>query len=419
MSKKWFLVFKREYSFRVRKKSFIIMTLLMPLIFAIFIFLPVYVMDSSMSKKSKVIVIDNSGEINLSNSDNVEFEYSQSQSIKDIPQEAKEKYSAILFIPKDVESEQAVIYLLSDKNIKIAQKIKFLYQIAIEDYRYKKFGINRQLVEKIKTEAKVQVLKWTEQGATVSSVPIKFALAAFGALLLYFFIFMYGGLAMRSVMEEKVNRVVELIVSSVRPIELMFGKLLAILFVAITQFFIWFVFIILIFFASKFVLQVQDSNVIMLKLESILDMIKQVNIWFWLFTFVFFFLSGYLFFGSWFAAIGSAIDVETDAQQFVLPLSLPLIFAIIFMQPILYNPDAQLAFWMSIIPFTSPIIMPIRISFGIGDALMWWELILSMVLMILAVWASLWASAKIFRIGILLYGKKLTYKDLWKWIRQT
>jgi len=419
MSKKWFLVFKREYSFRVRKKSFIIMTLLMPLIFAIFIFLPVYVMDSSMSKKSKVIVIDNSGEINLSNSDNVEFEYSQSQSIKDIPQEAKEKYSAILFIPKDVESEQAVIYLLSDKNINIAQKIKFLYQIAIEDYRYKKFGINRQLVEKIKTEAKVQVLKWTEQGATVSSVPIKFALAAFGALLLYFFIFMYGGLAMRSVMEEKVNRVVELIVSSVRPIELMFGKLLAILFVAITQFFIWFVFIILIFFASKFVLQVQDSNVIMLKLESILDMIKQVNIWFWLFTFVFFFLSGYLFFGSWFAAIGSAIDVETDAQQFVLPLSLPLIFAIIFMQPILYNPDAQLAFWMSIIPFTSPIIMPIRISFGIGDALMWWELILSMVLMILAVWASLWASAKIFRIGILLYGKKLTYKDLWKWIRQT
>ena len=419
MSKKWFLVFKREYSFRVRKKSFIIMTLLMPLIFAIFIFLPVYVMDSSMSKKSKVIVIDNSGEINLSNSDNVEFEYSQSQSIKDIPQEAKEKYSAILFIPKDVESEQAVIYLLSDKNIKIAQKIKFLYQIAIEDYRYKKFGINRQLVEKIKTEAKVQVLKWTEQGATVSSVSIKFALATFGALLLYFFIFMYGGLAMRSVMEEKVNRVVELIVSSVRPIELMFGKLLAILFVAITQFFIWFVFIILILFASKFVVQVQDSNVIMLKLESILDMIKQVNIWFWLLTFVFFFLSGYLFFGSWFAAIGSAIDVETDAQQFVLPLSLPLIFAIIFMQPILYNPDGQLAFWMSIIPFTSPIIMPMRISFGIGDALMWWELILSMVLMILAVWASLWASAKIFRIGILFYGKKLTYKDLWKWIRQT
>ena len=419
MSKKWFLVFKREYSFRVRKKSFIIMTLLMPLIFAIFIFLPVYVMDSSMSKKSKVIVIDNSGEINLSNSDNVEFEYSQSQSIKDIPQEAKEKYSAILFIPKDVESEQAVIYLLSDKNIKIAQKIKFLYQIAIEDYRYKKFGINRQLVEKIKTEAKVQVLKWTEQGATVSSVSIKFALATFGALLLYFFIFMYGGLAMRSVMEEKVNRVVELIVSSVRPIELMFGKLLAILFVAITQFFIWFVFILLILFASKFVVQVQDSNVIMLKLESILDMIKQVNIWFWLLTFVFFFLSGYLFFGSWFAAIGSAIDVETDAQQFVLPLSLPLIFAIIFMQPILYNPDGQLAFWMSIIPFTSPIIMPMRISFGIGDALMWWELILSMVLMILAVWASLWASAKIFRIGILFYGKKLTYKDLWKWIRQT
>lgn len=419
MSKKWFLVFKREYSFRVRKKSFIIMTLLMPLIFAIFIFLPVYVMDISMSKKSKVIVIDNSGEINLSNSDNVEFEYSQSQSIKDIPQEAKEKYSAILFIPKDVESEQAVIYLLSDKNIKIAQEIKFLYQKAIEDYRYKKFGINRQLVEKIKTEAKVQVLKWTEQGATVSSVSIKFALATFGALLLYFFIFMYGGLAMRSVMEEKVNRVVELIVSSVRPIELMFGKLLAILFVAITQFFIWFVFILLILFASKFVVQVQDSNVIMLKLESILDMIKQVNIWLWLFTFVFFFLSGYLFFGSWFAAIGSAIDVETDAQQFVLPLSLPLIFAIIFMQPILYNPDGQLAFWMSIIPFTSPIIMPMRISFGIGDALMWWELILSMVLMILAVWASLWASAKIFRIGILLYGKKLTYKDLWKWIRQT
>ncbi len=415
---KWWLVLKREYLFRVKKKSFIVMTLLLPLLFASFIILPAYLMERSMKKNYKVAVIDQSGKLKFDSTEEVSFIQVRATGIDELKSQIdkeKKPYDAVLQVPSDPEHEAAVLYLLSDKDVKISDVVRDIYQQAMEGYRYKQINIQPEVLEQIKEPAKLTVLKWTEKGVTKSSVGVRIALATIGALLVYFFMFMYGGLAMRSVMEEKVNRVVELIVSSVRPLELMFGKLLAILFVALTQFVVW---IVLIVFILKSVNIAGQNSDIMVKLNMVLEMVKHVNLGLWIFTFVFFFLTGYLLYGSWFAAIGSAVDVETDAQQFVFPLTLPIIFAIIFLQAVIFNPDGQMAFWLSIIPFTSPIIMPVRISFGIGEAVMWWEYLLSLVLMILTVWASLWATAKVFRMGILFYGKRPTYKDLWKWIRQ-
>ncbi len=416
---KWWLVLKREYLFRVKKKSFLLMTLIMPVLFASFIILPVYIMDKTSHKTYKVAVIDNSGKISFNESEDVDFEFVKAKSIEDLKPEleaSQKPYDAVLVVPEDPDQGQAVLYLLSDKDVKITDIVKQAYQQALEGLRFKEFDINPEVLLQIKSPAKIAVLKWTEKGATQSSAGVRIGLATVGALLLYFFMFLYGGLAMRSVMEEKVNRVVELIVSSVRPIELMFGKLLAILLVALTQFVVWIVLIVLII--KSVGISGQESN-IMVQVTLILEMVRHINLGLWIFTFIFFFLTGYLLYGSWFAAIGSAVDVETDAQQFVFPLTLPIIFAIIFMQAVIFNPDGQLAFWLSIIPFTSPIIMPVRVSFGLGEAVMWWEYILSLVLMLLTVWASLWATAKIFRMGILFYGKRPTYKDLWKWIKHS
>ncbi len=416
MNSKWWLILKREYLFRVKKKSFILITLIMPILLASFVVLPVYLMNNANKKTYKVAVFDASNSLTFSDTKEIKFEQVGTNNMEQLKTQSEKKdYDAVLQVPKDLDHGEAVLYLLSDKDVKITDLVRSAYQQAIEQYRFKKYNVKPQLLAQIKAPAKLSVLKWTEKGATKSSVGVRIILATFGAVLLYFFMFLYGGLAMRSVMEEKVNRVVELIVSSVRPIELMFGKILAILFVALTQFVLWGV---LTFLIIKSLGISEQNSSFMVQVNQALQMLKHVNIGLWIFSFLFFFLTGYLLYGSWFAAIGSAVDVETDAQQFVFPLTLPIIFAIIFMQPIIFNPDGQLAFWLSIIPFTSPIIMPVRISFGIGEAVMWWEYILSLILMILTVWGSLWATAKIFRMGILFYGKRPSYKDLWKWIKQ-
>ncbi len=416
MNKTW-LVFKREYIFRVKKKSFIIITILMPVLFAAFIILPAVLMQKAMEKHYSVAVIDKTNALEFPQNEEVSFVKLQADTIRNLHNIAeKQEFDAVLMIDKDFQTKGAVLYLFSDKDVTISEVVQKYFQQAVVNYRLQQLNITPSQLAQIQAPAILKTLKWTEKGAEVSSSGIKSAIGVIGGLLIYIFIFIYGGMSMRSVMEEKVNRVVELLISSVRPLQLMFGKLLAILSVAFTQFVIWIVLILLFVKFATVSLGVQSES--MDKVMMVIDMIKSVNLGLWIFTFLFFFLSGYLLYASLFAAIGSAVDVETDAQQFVTPLTLPIIFAMVFIQAIIFNPDGQLAFWLSIIPFTSPIIMPLRISFGIGEAVMWWEFLLSIVLMILTVWASLWAAGKIFRMGILFYGKRPTYKDLWKWIKQ-
>ncbi len=416
MNKTW-LVFKREYIFRVKKKSFVIITLLMPLLFAAFIILPSFMIQKAMKKHYTVAVIDAINKLDFPKNKDVDFVKVQTKDIEQLKKQSEgQSYDAVLVIDNDFVSHGATLYLFSDKDVQISEVVQKYYQQAVENYRLHQLNITPEQLAQIQAPAMLKTLKWTEKGAESSASGIKSALAVVGGLLIYMFMLIYGGMAMRSVMEEKVNRVVELIISSVRPLQLMFGKLMAILSVALTQFAVWIILILLTIKGAKLWFGVQPG--VMDKVNMVLEMAKSLNWGLWIFTFAFFFLTGYLLYGSLFAAIGSAVDVETDSQQFVTPLLLPIIFAMIFMQAIIFNPDGQLAFWLSIIPFTSPVIMPLRISFGIGEAVMWWEFLLSIVLMILTVWASLWAAGKIFRMGILFYGKRPTYKDLWKWIKQ-
>ncbi len=325
------------------------------------------------------------------------------------------KFDGLLVIKS---TNQINFYQLSDKAVTVVDAIENKLQNIIQAYRLKKLGITPQQLAKIFQPVEIQSYKLTKQGEQKNLSWLKAALGMVGALLAYMFVFMYGGYALRSVMEEKVNRVVELIVSSVKPFELMFGKLTAIFLVALTQFTIWIVSAVILFKLSMmFFSSAPPNSKAIEQISIVLDNIKNLNLSLWLLIFMFYFLTGYLLYGALFAAIGSAVDVETDAQQFVWPLTLPMLVAIFSIEPLILNPDGAYAFWLSIIPFTSPIVMMLRVGYGIPQVVPLWQLILSMVLMILTVWLSIWIAGKIFRFGILFYGKKPTYRDLIKWIK--
>jgi ABC-2 type transport system permease protein len=268
-----------------------------------------------------------------------------------------------------------------------------------------------------------------------SFTEVSMVIGIFAGILIYFFIFLFGAQVMRGVIEEKTSRIVEIIVSSVKPFQLMMGKIIGIALVGLTQFLIWVVFtlsIVGIFTASfsdklptdqsaKFsnenalfaMPQNQAAEIPADKIGEVFEAIFSVNYGVMIFSFLIFFLGGYLLYAALFAAIGSAVDNETDTQQFMLPITIPMIFAIIMAQFVTNNPESSLAFWLSIIPFTSPIIMMVRLPFGVP----YWELALSISLLIMGFLATTWMAGKIYRTGILMYGSKVTYKTLWKWIK--
>ena len=252
-----------------------------------------------------------------------------------------------------------------------------------------------------------------------SKTELSMAIGFISGLLIYIFIFMYGTMVMRSIIEEKTNRIVEVIISSVKPFKLMMGKIIGVSLIGLTQFLLWICFTSLLFFIVQGYFDniteieaTQETEIQSMMLEGLMYL-NNINLVEILFAFLFYFLGGYLMYGSLFAAIGSAVDAEADSQQFILPVTIPLILSFILIQPIMESPDSSLAFWMSIIPLTSPIVMMVRIPFGVAD----WELLLSIVVLIGSFILSTKIAAKIYRTGILMYGKKINYKELWKWLR--
>jgi len=234
------------------------------------------------------------------------------------------------------------------------------------------------------------------------------------------FIFMYGTMVMRGVIEEKTSRIVEIIISSVKPFQLMMGKILGVSLVGLTQFILWITLTIILSTIAEFTIldssniandiNTAEKSMILTEIKNITGGINLLQIFF---AFIFYFLAGYLMYSSLFAAVGSAVDAEADTQQFILPITIPLIISFIIIQPIMENPDGSLAFWMSIIPLTSPVIMMVRIPFGVEN----WELLLSIGVLITSFLASTWLAGRIYRTGILMYGKKASYKELWKWLK--
>jgi len=438
------LIILREYLTRVKKKSFVVMTILGPILFAALMIVPAWLASMEDTDIKNIAVIDESGVFinKIESTDYLKFEYITDKTVNDIRHNFKESgYYAVLQIMPSITYEPSAVHLYSSKQPGFAVKsyIAGTMEKELRNQKLRAQGIDEEVLKSIKSDVSIRTIQWDEDGEDKeSSTEIAMAVGYIGGFMIYFFIFMFGAQVMRGVIEEKTNRIVEIIVSSARPFQLLMGKIVGVAMVGLTQFLLWIVLTLLIITGVKTVMfpdlgtknaqevvaqdlfeqqnlmqaeniPAQDMN----ELTSILNAAKSVDFGVLIGSFIFFFLGGYLLYGSLFAAIGAAVDNETDTQQFMLPITIPLIFGMIVMMNAVQTPESPIAFWFSIIPFTSPIVMMVRIPFGVP----YWELALSMALLVLTFIGTTWMAGKIYRTGILMYGKKVNYKELWKWLR--
>jgi len=433
------IIIKREYLTRVKKTSFIVMTFLGPVLMAALIIVPVWFATMEDESNKTVAVIDKSGQFenSLANTKNYKFIFISDTPLDSIKHNFSESgYQALLFIPMSLKSEELKLYSDKQPSLPLNQYISSKIERHLELENLQKLGVSKQQIDSAKTNINIQTIRWTEDGKDESSsAEITIVIGFIAAIIIYMFIFMYGAQVMRGIIEEKSGRVVEIIVSSVKPFQLMAGKIIGIALVALTQFVMWGVLTVAIILPLQSILSVKNvtesqmtlthsDGMEMSKIQeltapgsnigNIISSLENFNWTLMIITFVFFFIGGYLLYASFFAAIGSAVDNEADTQQFMLPVTIPLILAFILAQTIVRFPDGNIAFWFSIIPLTSPVIMPVRIA---ADAVPIWELILSMVILVASFIGSVWFASKIYRVGILMYGKKPSYKELWKWMR--
>ena len=419
MNKIW-LIIKREYLVRVRKRSFIIMTILGPLLMAGIIILPTYLAMQGHDERTIALYEENTSfSSKLEDTDNLHFVKIPTEEVSIVKEDfTSSPYYALLFIK---DSENFSLYSNQQVSLSIKEEIEDKIAAIIQKQKLELAGIDLQILEGVTTAIEMETIIIGEEGETSGNAEVSFGIAFMCGILIYMFIFMYGTMVMRGVIEEKTSRIVEVIISSVKPFQLMMGKILGIALVGFTQFILWIVLTLIIssfaevlFFdattiTTESVEMGKEQSVI---LSELLKSLSGINIPQLLSAFVFYFLGGYLLYSALFAAVGSAVDAEADTQQFILPITIPLIISFILMQPVMDNPDSVLAYWASLIPFTSPIIMMVRLPFGVSNA----ELILSMALLIVGFLATTFLAAKIYRTGILMYGKKASYKELWKWL---
>ena len=433
---KVFLVIQREYLARVKKKSFLVATLLTPLIFpaimAIFVWIAV---EEKENQSLRVIeVVDETGLFFMESSD----QYAFSTSVKNL-EEAKalvnkgERYGA-LYIPKmELSAPEGIqFYGLENPSTALVGYLEVSLKRKIEDQKLYAKGIDPKVLKDIRTEVTVQALTLGDAGEEkVTDATVNYALGFLSGILIYLFIFIYGNQIMQGVIEEKSTRIVEILVSSLRPFQLMMGKIVGIGAVGLTQFLIW---VLLVGTLSSLVMGVlgmqmpqqqamEMANPELMaatpdtgELGAILQVIDGIDFVSLVAAFVFYFLGGYLLYGALFAAVGAAVDSPSDAQQFMLPITIPLLIGYMGLFVfVLQDPSSSTSFWLSIIPLTSPIAMMGRISYGVP----FWELALSMGLLVLGFFGTTWLAAKIYRIGILMHGTKPSYKTIWKWVKST
>ena len=438
------LIISREYLTRVKKKSFLVMTILGPILFAAMMIVPAWIASREDTEVRTIAVLDSSGIFinRIANTDYIKFEYLENKSLNEVKEIFTESgYYAVLQILPSITYEPSAVHLFSKKqpSFSIKSHIANSMEKELTNGKLKNHGIDEDVLKSIKSDVSIRTIQWTDDGEEKeSSTEIAMAIGYASGFLIYFFIFLFGAQVMRGVIEEKTSRIVEIIISSARPFQLMMGKIIGIALVGLTQFFLWILltFIIITGVKAAFFPQLGTQNAQEIvaqdlfeqanipqaetiqpqnldKFSSILNAAKSVDYGVMFGSFIFYFLGGYLLYGSLFAAIGSAVDNETDTQQFMLPITIPLIIGIVVMMNVVQNPESPIAFWFSIIPLTSPIIMMVRIPFGVP----YWELALSMGLLVITFIGSTWMAGKIYRTGILMYGKKVNYKELWKWLR--
>lgn len=443
------IIIGKEYSTRVKKRSFILVTLLTPLLLAALMVVPSLIMLYSGSESTRIRVSDNSGIVMpyFENTKEVTYEGMGSADIDTI-KDNFDSYNCdvVLYIsPLDTLKNTTVVAFSNKQvNLDLRTSIKETIDKALENNKLAAYNIPNidQIMDEVKTDVSVKTYEITDNGETKESkVEIYMAIGYLASFLIYMFVFMFGSMVMRSVIEEKSNRIVEVIVSSVKPMQLMMGKIIGVALVALTQFVIWIALtlaIVIGFGAATGIMggdgaQSQQVQLAMSNpvagdqiqaitdnipadedgIQSYINAISQVNFVQIILVFVIYFMLGYLLYASMFAAVGAACDNEADTQQLVLPVTLPLIVGLFIMLHTFQHPDSVLSFWGSMIPFTSPMVMMARISYGVP----FWELAVSVCVLIATFVFIAYLSSKIYRTGILMYGKKNGWKELFKWMR--
>lgn len=447
-------VIEREYMSRVRKKSFIILTFLTPFLLLAMVAVPLLLSFVKDNDSKQISIIDNTGFYAKRIEGNKQYNFVV---VNENPETYKQKaiddknIYAYMVIDGNLVSDTGSVTLYSRKQVEmdlkdlVRQQLKDLVkQDKIESYNIP--GL-KKIIEDANPDVNINTIKMEEDGSEKeSSSEIAMAIGFICTFIIYIFIFVYGAMVMNGVIEEKTNRIVEIIVSSVKPFELMMGKIIGIALVGLTQVLMWVLIIAVFLGVATTVMKDQmtpdnmtglTENVIgsqaisingqtldaaaissgndenSNKMAEIITKITNLNLIELVVWFILFFLGGYLLYSSLFAAVGSAIDNQEDAQQFTLPLTIPVLFALYAGMYSASNPDGPLAFWCSLIPFTSPIVMMVRIPFGVP----FWQLALSYGLLVITFILTTKLASKIYRTGILMYGKKVTYKELFKWLK--
>jgi len=436
---KTLLIIQREYLSRVKKKSFIVMTILTPVIFAAFYGIMIYFsIQGIKGTTNKIAVVSTNKTLTgqLKPSRSTSYVYVKS-SLSEMKQRLKKTdYDYILYLPEFPLNAPAGIQLLGTKQagLSLSSAISGDLENLIRNQKLEESGIAQQDLDKLNSDVDIDTKKIGEAGQEQdSSAGASTAIAYISGILMFMFILLYGIQVMRGVIEEKTNRIIEIMISSVKPFQLMMGKIIGIALVGLTQFILWIAFTAIIstavvkFYISKTTpnttvttASAEKTNENKLLKEAAeksplgniqksianLDVTKIVSI------FTFFFLGGYLFYSAFYAAIGAAVDNETETQQFMFPVMMPLLLGYSLSLSVVTNdPYGSMAFWLSIIPFTSPIAMMVRLPYGVPD----WQLALSMGLLVIGFIGTVWVASRIYRVGILMYGKKTSLKEMIKW----
>ena len=426
------------------------MTILAPLLMAALLILPTLIMTNSQGDLKRIAVVEEGSDLFkgvIKNTKDAEFVYFDNLSLEALRDSINKKklYGGLYIFPEIVTTPNA-IQLISEKQppMLLLNRIERSLEKEIERQKLQAHNINNfdEIMKNIQTSVSIQTKKIDKSGAiTGSSTGIAMILAYVFGILMYMLVFIFGSQVMRGVIEEKTSRVVEVIISSVKPIELMLGKIIGIALVGLTQFLIWIVLTVAIANSVKFIFldeqkgietiqsmpqSFMESNNMLTTNDISQDIPATLNEFSkifdnamnqpWgliIFSFIFYFIAGYFLYASVFAAIGSAVDNETETQQFMLPVTIPIIVALMVAMGAMQNPDSSLAVWCSIIPLTSPVVMMARIPFGVPA----WQIVVSMVILALTFIGFVWMAAKIYRTGILMYGKKTSWKEMWKWLR--
>ena len=429
MNKIW-LIFKREYFTRVRNKTFLLTTFLLPVAFMLFIFGSAFFAMSNKDKLKKIAVINDPGLyiINLK-SDTTRLVFDFNNKI-DSTNFAVKGYDAVLNLNNDSTTRNFIVHSKKQLGIDAQNNIEKSLDKALEKSQLQKKGIRKEILDSIakltngvfSIENRLTSETGKSQGVNAQ---LNYGVGFGSGILIYITMFIFGAMVMKGVMEEKTNRIAEVMISSVKPFQLMMGKILGIAAVGLTQFFLWILLIFILLTAVSFFVPHQlieqtgeinknmpGNNAMVMKLMDLKQTASNIN-WLQIIScFIFYFLGGYLFYASLFAAIGSVINEDPqEAQSLMLPITMPIIFAFIIMSSNLNTPDSNIMVWASMIPFTSPIVMMARIPSGVP----WQQLLLSMVLLIGGFLFTTWLAAKIYRTGILMYGKKASWKEMFKW----